>query len=193
MLDDIIIAIDRGLKTLSYEASGEKKDVFAQSIPLMRANYSGEVAAQGLYLGAWLMETDGSLREFYEHAMDEEFRHLRWCGDRVQDLGGEVSRSTPLWFFGACVLGAASRVCGKQYALGFIVETEKQVLEHLASHRQRLPKEDHKSHAIIEKMIAEEQAHGDDAFSKGASVLPSLVKTAMHYAGRVLTTTSEWV
>lgn len=191
MLDRCIVILDRSLKALTHEPSEDLVEHFPESIPLMRVNYAGEIAAQGLYLGAWSVTQDQTLQDFYIHAMEEEYQHLEWCGQRVKALGGRVSLFNPVWFFGACVLGATSQLCGSQYALGFVEETETQVLAHLASHKQRLPEDDQKSRAVVEKMIEEEEAHGNHAHRLGAKPLPAMVKRLMHYGGKILTTVSE--
>jgi ubiquinone biosynthesis monooxygenase Coq7 len=158
-----------------------------QSISCMRINYAGEVAAQGLYLGAGLLETNPNIKVFYQHAMEEEFKHLAWCGRCIYDLGGSVSLWNPLWFCGAVGLGMASRAVGSGYALGFVAETERQVLSHLATHLEILPQRDLKSRAVVKQMIEDEKAHGDEALSLGAYRLPEPVCRLMHVMGKVLT------
>ena len=158
----------------------------------MRVNYAGEIAAQGLYLGAYLMENKPHLERFYLHAVDEEFVHLVWCGDRVYAQGGKVSVFNPLWFSGAFALGACSRIAGAGYALGFVQETETQVLRHIENHIDRMPKEDIKSLSVLKKMREDEQAHGNHAASLGAKELPQVVKKGMAELGNVLTQLSAW-
>ena len=51
-LDEYIIGVDKALKVLTHEPyilSKERPN--RTSITLMRVNYAGEIAAQGLYLG----------------------------------------------------------------------------------------------------------------------------------------------
>lgn len=190
-VDTAIIVLDRALKVLTHAPNPQKTDDFSESIPLMRTNYAGEVAAQGLYLGAWCFEKDKSRQSFYTHAMEEEFLHLDWCGERVSSLGGRVSYLNPLWFLGAFTMGSLSQVGGDSYALGFVFETEAQVLQHLRSHLDRLPSDDHVSRNIVEKMIEEEALHANDAKNLGAKPLPKMVKQAMHCFGTILTKASE--
>lgn len=191
-MDTSLIFIDRALKALTHSRSGKSKDHFPASIPLMRTNYSGEIAAQGLYLGAWLFEKDPRLAQFYSEAMYEEFEHLDWCGRRVSELGGKVSIFNPVWFMGACMMGAVSQLGGSRYALGFVHETETQVLEHLKSHLERLPEEDKVSREIVEKMISDESSHAGEALHLGGKPLPSFIKEGMSSFGRILTSFSEW-
>jgi ubiquinone biosynthesis monooxygenase Coq7 len=79
---------------------------------------------------------------------------------------------------------------GDARSLGFTVETERQVEEHLASHMDRLPAADVESRAIVAAMKKDEIAHGQAARRLGAAELPSPVKWAMRLAARVMTTTA---
>nr|WP_272880564.1 2-polyprenyl-3-methyl-6-methoxy-1,4-benzoquinone monooxygenase [Candidatus Synchoanobacter obligatus] len=172
-------------RTPHYEAYNE------HSVRLMRVNYAGEVAAQGLYLGAGFFEADPRLQSFYQHALIDEFRHLDWCGSRVLSMQGRLSYCNPIWFFGAFSIGAMSRIAGPSYALGFVAETERQVLDHLKDHLDRLPQEDVRSRQILMTMIEEEEAHGEEAKRLGAVQLPPKVCQMMAAMGRVLTSVSE--
>lgn len=190
-IDKIITVLDKSLKALTYRPKTKfiepKCDI---SIRCMRVNYAGEIAAQGLYLGAALVEKtpeDG----FYFEAAKEEFQHLQWCGERVVTKGGNVSYFNPVWFLGGFCLGVASRVAGSQYALGFVQETEHQVLRHLKKHLALLPADDHRSRAVVEQMIIDEESHGQEAFLKGAKELPWQVKLLMEKMGKILTGVSE--
>lgn len=162
------------------------------SIRLMRVNYAGEVAAQGLYLGALCFAKEPYLQKFCRHAADEEFVHLEWCGQRVSSLGGDVSVFNPLFFAGAFVLGGVSSLFGSRYALGFVEETERQVLEHLRRYEQRLPSDDITSKKIIAQMIEDEAEHGNQASLLGAAPLPEPIKDMMSFMGHVLTSLSYW-
>lgn len=158
----------------------------------MRVNYAGEVAAQGLYLGADLFEKDVALSQFYKHSMQDEFVHLDWCGSRLKSMGGRRSVFNPLWFFGSFSIGMCTQAFGSQYALGFVEETEKQVLMHLEGHLTMLPGEDIASRKVLENMIEDEKSHGNEAHSLGAKSLPKPICDLMHTFGKVLTTLSAW-
>lgn len=190
-MDNRIILLDRMLKVLSHSKTASVSEKHPESIPLMKANYAGEVAAQGLYLGAWTFEKNPEMSYFYKNAMLDEFKHLDWCGERIDALGGKPSILNPLWFIGAYCMGAISQVAGRQYALGFVSETEKQVLEHLKSHLDRLPTKDIISKNIVEKMIKEEAEHADEAKELGGIPLPLPIVSIMRFCGKVLTHFSE--
>ena len=61
------------------------------------------------------------------HAADEEMDHLAWCTARLGELGARPSLLNPVWYGGACLIGAASGIAGDRWGLGFIEETERQV------------------------------------------------------------------
>ncbi len=160
---------------------------------LMRVNHAGEVAAQALYQGHAAVARDSSIEEEMQRAADEEFDHLAWCEQRINELGEDVSKLTPLWYAGAFAIGAASGILGDRWSLGFIEETEKQVCAHLDSHLDSLPAADAKSRAIVEQMRDEEEEHGDNAAQAGAADLPAPVKRLMQITAKVMTKTAYWV
>jgi ubiquinone biosynthesis monooxygenase Coq7 len=82
---------------------------------------------------------------------------------------------------------------GDKWSLGFLAETERQVVEHLTGHLSRLPEQDHKSRAIVEQMRDDENKHATLAIESGAAELPAAVKRLMHLASRVMTSTTHWV
>jgi ubiquinone biosynthesis monooxygenase Coq7 len=160
---------------------------------LMRVNHAGEVAAQALYQGHAAVARDRSIEDQMQRAADEEFDHLAWCEQRINELGEDVSRLTPFWYAGAFAIGAASGILGDKWSLGFIQETEKQVCAHLDSHLDSLPAQDAKSRAIVEQMRDEEEEHGENAAQAGAAELPAPIKRLMRLTAKVMTKTAYWV
>jgi ubiquinone biosynthesis monooxygenase Coq7 len=165
----------------------------AHAAGLMRVNHAGEVAAQALYQGHATVARDKDTEEQMKRAADEEFDHLAWCEQRLDELGYAPSRLSPFWYAGAYVIGAASGVLGDKWSLGFIAETEKQVCSHLDSHLDSLPEEDAKSRAIVEQMRDEEEEHGENAVDAGAAELPRPVVRLMRATAKVMTKTAYWV
>lgn len=160
---------------------------------LMRVNHAGEVAAQALYQGHAAVARDKDIERQLQQAADEEFDHLAWCEQRIQELGEDVSRLSPLWYAGAFAIGAASGILGDKWSMGFIAETEKQVCDHLDNHLDSLPEGDARSRAIIEQMRDEEEEHGDNAVAAGAAELPAPVRRLMRVTAKVMTKTAYWV
>jgi ubiquinone biosynthesis monooxygenase Coq7 len=160
---------------------------------LMRINHAGEIAAQALYQGQALSARHPRVRETMEQAAQEENDHLAWTAQRIDELGGHTSRLNPLWYGGSFALGALAGIAGDKWSLGFVAETERQVVRHLDSHLAQLPVEDEKSRSILEQMRADEQQHATTAIEAGAADLPAPVKTLMGWMSKIMTRTAYWV
>jgi len=157
---------------------------------LMRVNHVGEVCAQALYQGQAAGAQDPRLRAFFVQSGLEEGDHLAWTRQRLDELEARPSVLNPLWYAGAYALGLLAARAGDARSLGFTVETERQVEEHLAGHMDRLPAADASSRAIVAAMKDDEAAHAAAARRLGAAELPAPVKSAMRLAARVMTTTA---
>ena len=158
---------------------------------LMRVNHAGEVSAQALYQGQSLTARDPSLRERLGQASIEESDHLNWCRRRLRELGEEPSRLDPFWYMGSLAMGMAAGMAGDRWNLGFLAETEYQVVRHLDSHLESLPEQDARSRAIITQMKEDELGHAHLADELGAAELPRPVKRLMKLTARVMTTVAE--
>ena len=154
---------------------------------LMRVNHVGEVCAQALYAAQALTARTPELRAQMRLAGREETDHLAWTEQRLADLGDRPSLLNPLWYAGAFVIGLAAGRAGDRISLGFVVETERQVEQHLAGHLQRLPDHDLASRAVVAVMQADEARHANSAQQAGAAELPMPVKWLMRGAARVMT------
>lgn len=160
---------------------------------LMRINHAGEVAAQGLYQGQALSARLPQVRAQMERAALEENDHLDWCESRAKALGTHVSYLNPLWYTGSMAIGALAGLAGDKWSLGFVAETEKQVVKHLHEHLQRLPETDTISRAILEQMKEDEGHHATVALEAGGAELPYPVKKLMGVVSRVMTRTAFWI
>jgi 3-demethoxyubiquinol 3-hydroxylase len=160
---------------------------------LMRVNHAGEVAAQALYQGQALTAKLPVVRAKMQQAAAEENDHLAWTAQRIHELGTHVSWLGPFWYAGSFAIGAAAGAVGDKWSLGFVAETEHQVVAHLNRHLARLPADDAKSRAILETMRDDEARHATVAIEAGAAVLPAPIKTAMTLASKVMTGTAYWV
>jgi ubiquinone biosynthesis monooxygenase Coq7 len=153
---------------------------------LMRVNHTGEVCAQALYAAQALVARDPSIRARFGEAAREEEEHLAWTRARLAELDSRPSLLNPLWYAGSFAIGAAAGVAGDDVNLGFVVETERQVEEHLTGHMERLPPADAKSRAIVAQMRDDEARHGAMALAAGAAPLPFPVKGLMRVAADVM-------
>ncbi|NNF15806.1 MAG: 2-polyprenyl-3-methyl-6-methoxy-1,4-benzoquinone monooxygenase [Gammaproteobacteria bacterium] len=160
---------------------------------LMRVNHSGEVAAQALYHGQALGTRDPALAQALREAADEEAEHLDWCEQRLGELLARPSVLNPLWYAGSFALGYTAALAGDRWSLGFIGETEHQVVQHLDEHLKRLPAADQRSRHILETMQADEARHGESAMAAGGQELPGIIKRLMRHAARVMTRTAFWL
>ena len=183
----------RACPTLADQATELSTEDKALSGALMRVNHVGEVCAQALYAAQALGTRDAALRQHFLQASREEGDHLAWTKDRLDELGARPSLLNPLWYAGAFGLGLVASRLGDRVSLGFVVETERQVEAHLASHMERLPEGDHASRAIVAQMKDDEAQHAREAEDAGALQLPAPVKALMRSAARVMTTTAHYV
>ena len=163
----------------------------ALSGALMRVNHVGEVCAQALYQSQALLSRDEALRQQLEQAAAEEIDHLAWTRTRLDELKDRPSLLNPLWYGGAFALGSLAGLMGDRISLGFLVETERQVEQHLASHLDRLPAEDLRSREIVDQMKQDEAAHAQHALAAGGAPLPPPVPGLMRLAARVMTTVAH--
>jgi len=160
---------------------------------LMRVNHAGEVCAQALYHGQAMTAKLSGVRESMSRAAQEEVDHLAWCARRLEELNAAPSRLDPLWYAASFAIGALAGVAGDRNSLGFVAETEKQVVEHLQSHLDQLPQQDERTRAVIKKMIEDEAHHGGQALQQGGVLPPGPVKTLMKLTAKVMTNTSRWI
>lgn len=165
----------------------------ALSAGLMRVNHAGEMAAQALYQGQSLTARDKTIRDKLRSASVEESDHLNWCRTRLDELGEQPSKLDPFWYAGSFVMGVAAGVVGDRWNLGFLAETEHQVVRHLESHLAQLPAQDKRSRAIVSQMREDEQKHADLAEHLGAAVLPKPVQGLMKLTSKVMTTLAKRV
>lgn len=177
--------------TLPAQATQLSIEEKALSGALMRVNHVGEVCAQALYTAQALGTRDAALREHFLQASREEGDHLAWTRDRLDELGARPSLLNPLWYAGAFGLGLVASRLGDRLSLGFVVETERQVEAHLASHLDRLPEGDHESRAIVAQMKDDEAVHARAAEDAGARQLSEPVKALMRSAAKVMTTVAH--
>ena len=164
-----------------------------QSQSMMRVNLAGEVAAQGLYRGQMIFAKDPNLKLQLEQAALEEFNHYVWCLERLKELNADPSLFNPIWYFGALSIGLFAALMSDDISLGFIIATEEQVSQHLASHLLHLPLNDLKSRAIVETMYEDELQHAENAENSGGTRLPLMAQHLMHRVAQVMIQVSRLI
>lgn len=203
-IDRLIMHADTALRTIVGRPQTTERDNPAAAVDateldaqqsrhvagLMRVNHAGEVAAQGLYEGQALTARLPEVRDKMQRAADEENDHLAWCEQRISELGQHKSRLNPLWYFGSLAIGAIAGIAGDRWSLGFVAETERQVVKHLDEHLAQLPPQDQRSRAILEQMRSDELQHATTALEAGGAELPLPIKKLMTLTSRIMTKTA---
>jgi 3-demethoxyubiquinol 3-hydroxylase len=207
LLDRCCIAIDTALGALSGQSDRLNKPYPAQGVMdvdlsaqekrhvagLMRVNHAGEICAQALYHGQALVSKDAAIKQKMQQAAKEEGDHLAWCQLRLDELQSHTSYLNPLWYSGSFCIGFAAGMVNDAWSLGFVAETERQVINHLAGHSQLLPASDLRSYHILQQMEIDEAKHRDEAITQGARELPWLIKQTMALTAKIMVKTAYWI
>ena len=207
--DRLLISLDNALRTLAGAVHASRP--FPSQVPaassaalsadddrqlsgaLMRVNHVGEVCAQALYQAQALTARSDSQRRQMQQAAREETDHLAWTQQRLNELGSRPSLLNPLWYAGAFGIGLLAGRLGDRVSLGFVIETERQVEQHLAGHLDRLPAGDQRSRDVVAAMKDDEARHADEAAAAGGLPLPAPVAWVMRGVARVMTTVAHRV
>jgi ubiquinone biosynthesis monooxygenase Coq7 len=205
LVESLILQFDAALKTLAHSAVAVRPSPAHSATPTltslekrlsaqcMRVNHAGEVAAQGLYQGQALTARDPFVAEKMRQAALEEVDHLAWCETRLIELDSHTSYLALFWYTGSFIIGAIAGIFGDKWSLGFVTETEHQVMAHLNSHLRCLPVADSRSREIVAFMYEDEARHATQAISAGAALLPKPVSLLMRMMAKVMTTTARWI
>ena len=207
LFDQLIHNADQALRTLVPGAAQEYRPSPAQqrdhhelsdiearhAAALMRINHTGEVCAQALYQGQALTARLPDVREEMRQAAAEEVDHLVWCEARLKELESKPSALNPAWYGLSFAVGAVAGAIGDKVSLGFVAATEERVCSHLREHLKQLPEDDRKSRLILQKMLEDEERHGENALQAGGTDFPRPVKDAMSAVSKVMTRSSYWV
>lgn len=200
-LDRLLNQADQSLRTLIPGAAQAQRRSPAQhlaNVPmddherqhiagLMRINHTGEVCAQALYQGQATTARLPRVRQAMEQAAREEEDHLAWCEDRLRELDSVPSKLNPLFYAMSFTVGAVAGLAGDRWSLGFVSETERQVVRHLESHLSQLPADDHRTQAILKQMRDDELKHAVTAEQSGGAPLPTPIRHAMTLMSKVMT------
>ena len=206
LLDNFVNECDIALKTLSFKKSGTGRSYPSNQIPsklskkeknlsaqLMRINLAGEVAAQALYRGQAMVCKDSEVKAHLVQAGEEETDHLIWCKKRLEDLNGKPSILNPVWYAGSFAIGAIFGSLGEKTSLGFVEETEKQVVKHLEKHLDKVSKNDVETIEILKTMRADEDEHAQEASENGGESLSEPTKKIMSLTAKVMTSSSAYI
>lgn len=206
-VDRLIDVLDTGLRSVFHAAPPTERPSPADAQDeaelseqekrltgrLMRINHAGEVSAQGLYQGQALTARLPDVRDKMQRAADEENDHLNWCATRIEDMGTHTSYLDPFWYAGSVAIGALAGIAGDKWSLGFVAETEHQVVRHLDGHLGQISEKDQKTRAILEQMREDEGRHATTALDAGGAALPAPIRALMKLTSKVMTKTAYWV
>ena len=208
-LNNIVNEFDIALKTISNKKSGTDRayppvssekntEELTQkqknlSIQLMRVNLAGEVAAQALYRGQALVCKDPEIKKHLIEAGEEETDHLVWCKKRLDELDGKESILNPVWYAGSFAIGAIFGNFGEKVSLGFVEETEKQVVAHIDKHLDKISPNDKETIEILKTMREDEDLHAQPAVDNGGEGLQIPAKTVMKFTAKIMTSSSAHI
>lgn len=206
-LDRLCLGLDQALRSLTDNVkttgaaypgkSVEEQDLTTEqrkhSAGLMRINHAGEICAQALYHGQGVVSRSVDVQEKMQVSAIEEGDHLSWCKKRLDELGSHSSYLNPLWYSGSFCIGMIAGMIGDKYSLGFVAETERQVVNHLQGHLHQLTDNDKRSYTILKRMESDEAKHRDDAIALGANELPDAIRKIMAFTSKIMVKTAYWV
>lgn len=204
--DRLFTTLDNALKTLSGHTQGTGRPNPAAttetpslsfktllSARLMRINHTGEVCAQALYQGQAMTARNPAIAQLMAQSAREENDHLQWCEQRLKELNSHTSYLNPLWYIGSLTIGSLAGFAGDTWSLGFLAETERQVVHHLDTHLDQLPTEDWQSRDILRQMRIDEEKHATQAINQGAHELPIFLKISMTGMSLIMKNLSKWI
>lgn len=207
VVDRLIYHADQGIRTVFAGSPTCSRQNPAHAMPdvpmtaeecrhvagLMRVNHAGEISAQALYSAQALTARTSVVREKMHQSALEENDHLAWCADRLGELGSHTSRLNAVWYLGSFTIGLLAGLVGDKWSLGFVVETERQVVRHLQAHLRALPGQDDKSRVILQQMEQDELHHATVALESGGAPLPGAIKSLMMSTAKIMTSTAYWI
>ena len=123
----------------------------------------------------------------------EEENHLRLFKLRLKELNGHQSLLNPIWYTASFMLGAYAGINEKNWKMGFVEETEKQVKEHLDEYIELLPKKDVRSISILKDVAKDEEKHRKTAHSLGSVELPKSTKLLMQSFSKIMKKISHYL
>ena len=205
-VDNFLMLLDQARRSLFNPPSALRENPATNSInheltaaerrhsaALMRINHTGEICAQALYQSQAFTAKTQAAKASMQTAAQEENDHLAWCYQRLSQLNSHTSYLAAFWYVMSFGVGACAGIAGDRWSLGFVVETERQVVAHIDKHLTQLPLADEPSRKILEQMREDEVQHATMAMAAGAVELPQSVKLLMRGMAKLMTLTTYWV
>jgi ubiquinone biosynthesis monooxygenase Coq7 len=164
---------------------------------MIRVDHAGEFGALRIYAGqlAVLARRTGAaadVQAIREMAAQEQ-KHFDAFDAMVKERGVRPSELDPVWRAAGFALGAATALMGTKAAMACTVAVEDVIDEHYSGQIECLGAKEPELKTTIEKFHAEECAHRDEAFARGARGAPAypLLSAAIRLSCRMAIALSE--
>ncbi|MDQ7728419.1 2-polyprenyl-3-methyl-6-methoxy-1,4-benzoquinone monooxygenase [Halomonas sp. SpR8] len=199
--DRLIHQFDTVLRTLMPQAASSQRTNPADGVAegvlgdrerrhaagLMRISHTGGVCTQALYQGQSVTAKLPHVRKQMEQSALEEFDHLAWSDERLEQLNSRTSYLNPLFYVTSFGIGAATGAVSDRISLGVIAAVEEQAGQHLDAYQKSLPAGDTRSRAILRQISTDEAHHSQLALEGGGARYPAPVKWGMRLVSKVMT------
>ena len=181
----IIKSINKKIESIDHEIYRIKKYIYLKNTRLtyikdiIKINHAGEISAQFLYYGQSFFIKQKFIKFFLLKSGKEEKKHLFWCLFYLNKYDSKKSSLYHVWKYGSFFIGNFPSIFNYKYNLGFLVETEFQVLQHLKHQIQGLSKSDYSLFFILKKMLRDEVKHANNAILLKHEEIPYFTKYMM--------------
>ena len=176
---------------------GTQKPLAAEIDAMIRVDHAGEFGALRIYEGqlsvlARTSHASENVQAIRRMAAQEQ-KHFDAFDRMVKDRAVRPTALEPVWRAAGFALGAATALMGEKAAMACTVAVEDVIDEHYARQIERLGAVEPELKAHLQQFHAEECAHRDEAFERGASEAPaySLLSGAIRFSCRVAIALSE--
>lgn len=146
---------------------------------IMKINYAGEVSAQYLYYGQAYLIGEQYIKMFLMNSSKEEKKHLFWCIKYLNRNNVKRNNWYTVWKNGSFLIGSFPSLFSYKQNLGFLIETEVQVAEHIKSQLTSLSRSNYEYSFILNKMLHDEIKHANNALFIKSHKFPLIIKRLM--------------
>ena len=180
------------INTITKEISkyNERK---TRNISVLKINHAGEISAQYLYYGQSLLIYEKFTKYFLLKSGKEEKKHLFWCIKYLEIYQSKKSFLYNIWKYGSFSIGLIPSFFNYKYNLGFLIETELQVLDHLNQQISSLSYSEYSLFFILNKMSKDEVKHANNAILLRSKDIPYFLKNVMGMTSFLMLNSSPYI
>ena len=160
---------------------------------IMKVNHAGEISAQYLYYGQSYFNKEAYIKYFLLKSAKEEKKHLFWCINYLDKTNSSTSSLFPIWKNGSFFIGLLPNFFYYKYNLGFLVETELKVAEHLRDQITSLSKLEYNTFFILKKMLEDEVKHANNAILLHSRDIQFVYKKLMNISSFIMVNTASYI